>query len=277
MKSVDFTSPVGAVGSGSSAACSNASNNDTNPNDNGSTTPFIYNFNAGSGNVVSGVCIKSGNNMFVSTNKHSTMLGNGSYESGCYTIAGVGTQFLTVTRNLSGSNCQAISHLDIATSITPTNTPTPTATPTAIPTPTPTNTPTPTVTPTPTPDNQCTGEGCIHLDCDGGGTCEVNIGGTPTPTPTATPTITPTPTSGPTPTPTNGPTATPTPGSSNDSHNDSNTTSNNSNNTPIQSVLGATTMAKTGGFMDSVMSMMLGVGMLSLSVGSITYAKTKKS
>lgn len=158
---------------------------------------------------------------------------------------------------------------------TPTNTPTPTPTSTPTPTPTVTATPTPTFTPTPTPC--ANGGNCdvIIIDCPGEGDCEVNVGSTPTPT--ATPTATPTPTSGPTATPTPGPTATPTPGPSNNGSNNNSTTNNSGGSQPVQSVLGTTTMAKTGIFEETLMNALSLFGMVSLSVGSLTYAKSKKA
>jgi len=91
----NFNLNVFADGTGSEAACDNADETSVDPDDDGSTTPFVFNFDAGSGNTVSGVCIKSGNNMF--GDSHSGLLGNGTYESGCYTISGVGTQVVTIT------------------------------------------------------------------------------------------------------------------------------------------------------------------------------------
>lgn len=64
------------------------------------------------GKVVTGVCIKSGENMF-GGNQHSGVLGNGTFENNCYRVVGVGTQEVTVTRIGSGSNCQEISHIDV--------------------------------------------------------------------------------------------------------------------------------------------------------------------
>lgn len=162
---VTFNNIANANGNGSSAVCDAAT--EVNVNENGNSPSAVVNYDAGAGNIVSGVCIKAGNNMF-GADKHSGVLTNGVYESGCYTVSGVGTQNLTVTRNFSGNSCQGISHLDIIIAPAPTATPVPSATPT--PTPgtggeTPTATPTPTAVPT----------------------------ATPTPTPTVLPTATPTP------------------------------------------------------------------------------------
>ena len=142
-----------------------------------------------SGEIITGVCIKSGANMF-NGNKHSQVLTNGDYESGCYTVSGIGTSTVTVVRNGSGSQCQGISHIDVITgSSTPTGTPTPTPTSTPTNTPTPTPTPTSTSTPTNTPTQPPTS----------------------TNSPTPTPTETPTPTDTSKPTPTETPTVVPTP------------------------------------------------------------------
>lgn len=78
----------------------------------------VATFDAGADNIVDGVCIKSGANMF-GGNQHSNVLGNGTYENGCYKVEGVGTQTVTVTRLLSGPNCQGISHIDVIVSEAP--------------------------------------------------------------------------------------------------------------------------------------------------------------
>jgi len=120
---------------------------------------------------------------------------------------------------------------------------------------------TPTYVPSVTPTPTCTiGSTCINIDCPGQGECEVIIGNTPTPTP------------GPTATPTPGPTATPTPGSGGGGSNNG-----GSGSQPSQTILGTTTMAKTGGFEQTLMNSFALIGMVSLSIGSITYAKTKKA
>lgn len=133
-------------------------------------TDDLITFSAPSGNTITGVCIKSGENMF--DDGHSGQLGNGTFES-CYTVSGVGTGTVTVSRTgTPSSECQGLSHIDVYYSPEITPTPTPTAGPTPTPTPTPTEGPTPTPTPTAGPTS------------------------TPTPAPTSAP----------------GPTATPTPG-----------------------------------------------------------------
>ena len=104
---ISLTSPASADGDGSPAGCL-----DTTPGVVGSISGDpVATYDAGSGNIVSGVCIKSGANMF-GGNQHSGVLGNGTYEDGCYRVEGVGTQVVTVTRLQSGSDCQDISHID---------------------------------------------------------------------------------------------------------------------------------------------------------------------
>src|SRR3989344_779643 len=168
--------PVVVAHGGQNNECDNATNvNPINGN--------LATYTAPSGQVVTGVCIKAGNDMF--GDGHSDSLGNGIYNgtSGnpCYVVSGVGTQIVTVTRIGSGSTCKEISHIDVYSGTIPPSTPTPT--PTDDPTPTPTDrvTPTPTNTPTNTP-----------TPTPGGG----NGGNNPTPTPTNIPTTTPTPTTG---------------------------------------------------------------------------------
>jgi hypothetical protein len=129
-------------------------------------------FDAGEGNIVTGVCIKSAD--------HSGELGNGPFsfsDEPCYMVSGVGGQTVTVARVEPDSpECQALSHIDVRveeevtqvntpTSVPPTNTPT-TVPPTSVP---PTSTPTgeateapetPTTTPeaTATPTEEATEE-----------------------------------------------------------------------------------------------------------------------
>lgn len=109
-----------ADGEGSSTECLGTTANvegSIGGTDNGGSEDLAT-FDAGAGNIVEGVCIKSGENMFEG-NKHSAVLGNGTYENGCYTVTGVGTQSVTVTRIGSGPNCQGISHIDAIISEVP--------------------------------------------------------------------------------------------------------------------------------------------------------------
>ena len=103
-------------------------------------------FDAPSGEIVTGVCIKGGNNTF-GTLKHSGLLTvDGTYGTNdCFVVSGIGTPMVTVT-----AVCRSVSHLDINTGPAPT--PTPTATPTA------TGTPPAEATPTATPTAEVLGE-----------------------------------------------------------------------------------------------------------------------
>lgn len=143
--------------------------------------------------------------------------------------------------------------------VTQTHTPTPTLTNTATPTPTPTCTPTPTLTvldtPTPTPN---TNTGCV--DCQ-----------TPTPTPTTEEVSTPTPTQQ------ASASATPTPTSTNNSGAVLGASSTTPQVQAASAVLGASSMASTGTFTTTLMNSLLSLGMVSLSIGSLLYAKTKKA
>jgi hypothetical protein len=70
------------------------------------------------GNVVTGVCIKTGQE------GHSDPLANGTFDgafnpvapdsdAACYVVEGVGTQEVTVTRVGDGPDCQDLSHIDV--------------------------------------------------------------------------------------------------------------------------------------------------------------------
>ncbi len=137
----------------------------------GSSTPAVP-----TGEIVTGICIKAGTNSF-GTDQHSGLITvDGTYgNNSCYTVSGIGTDTVTITRVFAGPTCKDISHIDFFTASAPTPTPVPpTDTPTPVP---PTDTPTP-VPPTDTPT-------------------PVPLTDTPTPVPpTDTPTPTPTPTPG---------------------------------------------------------------------------------
>lgn len=130
----------------------------------------------------------------------------------------------------------------------PTYIPTPTATvfPTSIPTTMPTNAPTATTAPTVTPTVTITG------------TVTPTTGTTPTATPTASATTTPTPTQ----------------------TNSTNSTSTNNEKVEgivLKDVLGASTMAKTGNFVDSLMNVLFATGMMIVTAASLSYVKEKKA
>jgi len=184
-------------------------------------------------------------------------------EPTCYNAV-VNGGSVTVTKIGDGRSCKDISHLEgtyvaVTSTNTPTQTPTNTPTPTKTSTPTPTDTPTVTSTPTPTGFN--TNTGCVS-NCT-----------TPTPTPTIGVTETPTPTT------TQGvsATATPTPTSSNNTGAVLGASSTTPQVQAATAVLGASTMASTGTFTTSLMNSLLSLGMVSLSIGSLLYAKTKKA
>lgn len=70
-------------------------------------------FTAPNGFVVDAACINASDGSFASTDNHSDPLGNGDHEGGCYSISGVDTQAVTVTRNaVPGSLCGDIQHVD---------------------------------------------------------------------------------------------------------------------------------------------------------------------
>ena len=175
-----------ADGAGSSAECTAM----TGSVENGDPVTTI---NAPMGQVVTAICIKTGEEL-----GHTGVIMTDGVVEGCYDVEGLGTDTVTVTR-VEGADCQEISHVDFEVE-TPTPTPTATPTNTATPTATPTGTATPTATPTNTATPTPTGTA---------------IADTPTPTPTGTATATPTGTATATPTgtviaDTPTPTATPT-------------------------------------------------------------------
>ena len=118
------------TGADSPTECTNADNtNESSP------------FTAPTGEIVTGVCIKGGDNTFPGNLKHSGLITvDGTYgNNDCFVVSGIGTPQVTVT-----VNCKSVSHLDVNTGPAPTPTPTPGTTPTptpaaeASPTPTPT-------------------------------------------------------------------------------------------------------------------------------------------
>ena len=107
-------------------------------------------FTAQSGDVVTGVCIKSGEDAFAINGtadpKHSVLITvDGAYGiNGCFVVSGLGTPTVTVTLDSEADDCHAVSHLDVNAGPEPTPTPTATATATAPAEATPAATPTPT-------------------------------------------------------------------------------------------------------------------------------------
>jgi hypothetical protein len=124
----------GGAGAHPSPAC------DAHQGGHDETAPFAI--SAPAGYVITAVCIKSGTNEFLVTM-------NGSV-AGCYTVAGIGQQTVTVSGGGTGSTCQETSHIAAFWSLAATPT-VPAPTPTGV-VPTPTGVvPTPTgVVPTPT-------------------------------------------------------------------------------------------------------------------------------
>lgn len=162
-----------------------------------------------------------------------------------------GLNWTTVGQVMYNSGCNYVTITPTATpTAVPTSTPTVTTTPTNTPTPTtgisnPTSTPTPTVTNTPTPTTS-------------GGQ---NTGGTNiNPTATATP--------GPTATQTPGPSATPTPGQSGSVAGVS-----TQHGIGGGEVLGASTLASTGTFSDTIANFALMIGFILGTLSIYPYAK----
>jgi hypothetical protein len=85
-----------------------------NPND--STT-----ITAPAGQVITQVAIKAGTECFIF---------NSDGTQGCYTVTGLGTASVTVTRAGSGPTCKEISHIEFTTSTGPTPPPPPPPPPT---------------------------------------------------------------------------------------------------------------------------------------------------
>lgn len=104
--------PVRADGDDSPEACETAINVDSgDPGQSGDSVSYT----APAGEVVTAVCIKSGDDAFGSDNKHSDLItADGTVGGGCYTVAGLGTATVTVTSEDS-SACKGISHVDVVT------------------------------------------------------------------------------------------------------------------------------------------------------------------
>ena len=124
------------TGNDSPTECTNAGNtNESSP------------FTAQSGEVVTGVCIKSGVDTFAGNLKHSGLITvDGAYgNDDCFIVSGIGTSEVSVTED---TDCKDVSHIDVNTGPETTPTPTPTPTPGTTPTPTPAAEASPTPTPT---------------------------------------------------------------------------------------------------------------------------------
>lgn len=117
----------------------------------------VSTFTAPPGEVITGVCIKSGDNTFPGDKQHSELITtNGTFgNNDCFVVSGIGTSTVTVTKNPQASDCKTVSHIDVNTETAPTATPIPT--PTSTPTSTPALTPAATLATTPTPTGQVLG------------------------------------------------------------------------------------------------------------------------
>ena len=110
-----YVPQASADGNGSIDACLNTTSGVV-----GSITgsASLVAYDAGANNVVQGVCIKSGNDTFGGVT-HSEVLSNGVFDNGCYQVAGVNTQNVTVTRLVESNVCKDISHVDAVISPVP--------------------------------------------------------------------------------------------------------------------------------------------------------------
>lgn len=263
---------VGATGNDSPVECMVADDYKVDIQEN----KLSASWSSQSDEIVTGVCIKSGDNAFNGL-QHSGLITQNETYNNCFLISGIGTSSVTVSET-GKQGCKDISHIDVVVngqpSPTPTLTMTPKFSPTSTLTPTPTNTPeatpTQTITPSPTP------------------TDVPEVTPTPTdkvsPTPTVTPgdvvTPTPTVTLEPSPTPTGQPepTATPKPDDKDDDDDDESGRGGGD-------VLGETTDTPTGGqilgYADTgsaqkvaeQMFVTFGLGMMVAGVKAIRYAK----
>lgn len=90
------------------------------------TVDGVATFTAPAGEIVTGVCIKSGNDAFAggADPKHSGLLTvNGTYGiNDCFVVSGIGTATVSVTIRTGAVGCHAVSHLDVNTDPAPTPT-----------------------------------------------------------------------------------------------------------------------------------------------------------
>lgn len=146
--------PVYAQGAGN---CLDSSNPNWIKEDSGGTSVTI---NADPGFVINSVTVKAGSEASTGGNECITLTGSNS----CYSVSGLGTGSVTVTKVGDGPSCKDISHLEAIQEQVPTDEPTqeptdeptsePTEEPTEVPTEEPTSEPTeePTQEPSETPD-----------------------------------------------------------------------------------------------------------------------------
>ena len=70
---------------------------------------------APSGEKITEICIKAGSaqsNSDGKAHRGGVITSNGNVDNNCYTVSGIGTSTVTVTKIGSGPNCKEISHLD---------------------------------------------------------------------------------------------------------------------------------------------------------------------
>ncbi len=193
------------------------------------TSPVIY--TAPSNNIVTGVCIKAGQ-------LHTDIITSDTTYNGCYQIVGIGTGTLTITW-VGTRDCQSVSHADIALQVVGPSGATGETGPTG-----------------------ATGEtGPTGATGTTGSTGATGPSNQEDPTPTVTPT--PTPTVTPTPTPSNN-------GGGDNGGGDNGGGIGGGDITPVAAstqrgdVLGATTLAGTGTFEDTLMNSVFVAGLLFL-------------
>ena len=105
-----MVTPVFADGADSSAECTAMTTNVDAEHPGQSEDEVTV--DAGAGNIVTAICIKSGSEAF-GDEKHSGVIdADGTYDD-CYTVEGIGTQTVTVTK-ADSSECKGISHVDAA-------------------------------------------------------------------------------------------------------------------------------------------------------------------
>lgn len=242
-------------------------------------------YNAGSGKVISQICVKGGTDkVFFTVDGDDT----------CWMVTGIGTQYGYAKKIGKGSECKDISHasflvIDSTPSPTPTITPneTPTVTPTGTPTDIPTGTPTesPTATPAETiePSQSPTSTPSVSGDPSSSPTSEPSQEPTVSPESSSDPTPTPDVEESPTPTASATPTATPESDDDvEDGDDDSGGTGGTSDSGSTDSgtgggeVLGASTLAGTGSINQNIDDYFIIFGLLLLTSASYSFIKIRK-
>jgi len=101
-----------ADGNDSPLACTGS------PTDNWANSETSNVYDAGAGNTIDSICIKDGSNSFGGL-QHSALItvnsppnyGDGDSPNTCYSVTGLGSQFVTVTET-GAAGCMGISHVD---------------------------------------------------------------------------------------------------------------------------------------------------------------------